>query len=221
MNKKYTDKELKTVASQLACPSGDFGIEIASKMGETNGELIKKTIDNLMLLPSRNILEIGHGNTKHLHYLFSKESNIEYCGLEISKLMDEQAHAVNSKYIKNKKASFYMYNGRDIPFEDNKFDKIFTVNTIYFWKYPHQFINEISRVLKKDGTLTISLIKNESMKKLPFTKFGFKLYNCHDIKTLIKSSALKVNEIVSGTEKVISNTGKLVNREYLIMSLQK
>lgn len=221
MNKKYTEKELKAVAFQLSYPTGDFGIEVANQMSKTNGNLIKMTIDNLMLLPNHNILEIGHGNAKHLHYLFSKTTNIEYNGLEISKLMNEEARVENLKLIKNKKASFYMYNGRDIPFEDNKFDKIFTVNTIYFWKYPHQFINEISRVLKKNGVLTISLIKSESMKKLPFTKFGFKLYNCHDIKALIKSSALKVNEIVSGTEKVINNTGELVNREYLIMSLQK
>jgi ubiquinone/menaquinone biosynthesis C-methylase UbiE len=31
-------------------------------------------------------------------------------------------------------ADFVLYEGEKLPFEDRTFDKIFTSNTVYFWK---------------------------------------------------------------------------------------
>ena len=221
MKNEYTNAELKEIASQLSCPSGNFGMKIADNMYNTNSNLIERTIDELKLSEKYNVLEIGHGNACHLNYLFSKVNELEYYGLEISELMKLEAERLNHKLVKNKKATFNLYDGRNIPFNSNKFDRIFTVNTIYFWKNPNKYLNEIYRVLKNDGRLIISIIKKESMQKLPFTKFDFKMYDVEEICNLLIKTQLKIKKVVEKTENVISNTGKEVTREFSIIISEK
>jgi ubiquinone/menaquinone biosynthesis C-methylase UbiE len=47
-----------------------------------------------------------------------------------------------------------------LPFEDQFFDKIMTIHTLYFWPEPHepsQALSELCRVLKPGGRLVITL----------------------------------------------------------------
>jgi SAM-dependent methyltransferase len=60
-----------------------------------------------------------------------------------------------------------LYEGKKLPFEDETFDKIFTVNTVYFWENPVEFLNEIYRVLKDDGTFVLTFGQRDFMEKLP------------------------------------------------------
>ena len=46
--------------------------------------------------------------------------------------MYEQSIIQNKKYILGNSVGLQLYNEKDIPFPEGFFDKIFTVNTIYF-----------------------------------------------------------------------------------------
>ena len=43
-----------------------------------------------------------------------------------------------------------------IPFEDGMFDIVYLMQVFEHIKYPHGFLNELSRILKKDGTLYLA-----------------------------------------------------------------
>ena len=190
MKKKYTERELKKIAFQLGNPAGNFGIEVANKMSVVNLNLIHKTIDNLILKPNQEILEIGHGKTNHLEYIFSKTGKLKYYGLDISELMNEEAKNVNSELIKNKKATFKLYDGNNIPFQDSKFDRIFTVNTIYFWSNPEEFMNELYRVANflyaSENLSDLHLKRNNDIKKLIDLTEIYKLDLFSEINKLIE-----------------------------------
>ena len=47
--------------------------------------------------------------------------------------------------------------GEHLPFENNYFDVIITTNTLDHTMNPREILNEINRVLKKDGTLLVSV----------------------------------------------------------------
>ncbi|WP_192348554.1 methyltransferase domain-containing protein [Algoriphagus sp. Y33] len=59
--------------------------------------------------------------------------------------------------------------------DSEAFDKVFTVNAIYFWSDPVVLAREIYRVLKPDGRLVVAFAGRDFMKKLPFTDFVFLL----------------------------------------------
>lgn len=213
--------KLIELASQLRNPSGDYGLDIAEMMHKSNYKMTISSIDSLNIQANDKILEIGHGNCAHLGEIVSKASNIGYTGLDISELMFKTASKINSNYIENGIAKFTLYDGEIIPFEDNLFDKIFTVNTIYFWNNPKEFLKEIYRVLNSNGILSIAFGRKEYMEKLPFTQYGFQLYDQIRVLELIEDSGFKHLESMNFNDHIISKDGSPIERFYTVSTLQK
>ena len=216
------DKDfLQQLASQLSCPKNTEGIEVANNMHESNIRMTRGAINALELTDGDLILELGHGNCKHLPEVLEKAERTSYYGLEISELMQKQAAEVNTVAMQANRASFHLYDGQKIPFSDNTFHKILTVNTIYFWENPKEFIKEIYRVLKPHGLLAISFADKNFMESLPFTAYGFDLYSKERIYNLAEVAGFKVKDISSTTEKIRSKAGDEVERLFYVAALQK
>ncbi len=216
-----SDKELIELASQLRQPSGNKGIEIADMMNATNINMTIHSIKRLTLSSGNSVLELGHGNCGHLTHLMEQSTEMNYTGLELSELMHQEAQRINQLHIENKQAAFHLYDGEIIPFDDNSFDKIFTVNTIYFWPQPVAMLNELYRVLKPQGLLNITFAERSFMQQLPFTQFGFELYDSEKIKELISQTQLQYSGEERQSESIKTKTGELVTREFTTMSLMK
>ena len=214
-------EELQDIASQLKHPTGEKGIEMANMMHETNINMTKGAIENLNITDNNKILELGHGNAGHLEYLIKKANILNYYGLEMSELMFHEAQKINKNYVAKKQAHFSLYNGDEIPFEDNFFDKIFTVNTLYFWKNPEKMLLEIYRVLKSKGTFCVTFAQESFMKQLPFTKYEFELYTTEKAEALLEKTLFKIKYSETVKEKIKSKTGELVDRIFTSIILEK
>jgi SAM-dependent methyltransferase len=206
--------QLAELASQLSHPSGEKGNEIAQMMNETNIGMTKNAINNLELTPGDSVFELGHGNAGHVEFLFAQADHIRYIGLEISALMNEEAQKINRVWIDAEKASFVLYDGSKFPFTDNQFDKCFTVNTLYFWKNPLELLTELSRVLKPDALFSLTFAHRSFMETLPFTPFGFTLYNPDEVMKLVNQSSFILHKEDSQTEVVLTKTGESVDRQF-------
>ncbi len=216
------DKDfLQQLASQLSCPKNTEGIEVANNMHESNIRMTRSAIDALQLANGDLILEIGHGNCKHLPEILQKAERTSYYGLEISELMQKQAAEANIAAIQANRASFHLYNGQKIPFSENTFNKILTVNTIYFWENPEDFIKEIYRVLKPGGLFAISFADKNFMESLPFTAYGFDLYSKERLYSLAEIAGFSIKDISSLTEKIRSKAGDEVERLFYVAILEK
>jgi SAM-dependent methyltransferase len=221
MNQQPTEDELKELAYQLSNPNGDMGIKVAYNMNQTNISMTYSCINSLEISNNDIILEIGHGNCSHLKEIINKANNIKYFGLDISELMKKEAENINSDFINNNIACYSLYDGINIPFKENYFNKIMTVNTIYFWRRPVDFIKQIYYVLKKDGLFSITFAQKESMEKYPFTKYGFELYDNQKIENLIKTTNFQIYKTDTQEEFIKGKTGEMVNRVYTTFTLKK
>ncbi|WP_103863580.1 class I SAM-dependent methyltransferase [Aquimarina sp. I32.4] len=216
-----TEKELKAIAAQLSHPTGDAGLKIAEKMNQTNSGMISNTIGQLNLKPNNHVLELGHGNASHLKEIFAKTTDLLYTGLEISDSMKDESEKLNKEWVDHKQAEFALYDGTTLPFSENCFDKIMTVNTLYFWENPVELLKEIYKVLKIDGMACITFADMNFMKALPFVDTRFELYDVEKFKKLAKEIPFKEIEAIEKNEIVESKAGDTVNRKYLIMKLTK
>lgn len=115
-------------------------------MNKSNIQMTLDSIEALELSKNDILLEIGHGNSGHLEKIYKKGKNIQYSGLEISETIKLEAEKINEKLLKKLQGTFFLYDGIKIPSPENYFDEIFTVNTIYFWENPKDFIAEINYV---------------------------------------------------------------------------
>jgi SAM-dependent methyltransferase len=214
-------EELQEIASQLKHPTGEKGLEMAKMMQETNSNMISHSIRHLNISQENTILELGHGNASHVPQLFEESPKLKYYGLEMSELMFERARRINRNFVSQKQAFFSLYDGNIIPFEKETFDKIFTVNTIYFWQEPEKLIAEIFRVLKPKGNFCLTFAEESFMKTLPFTQYEFELYSTEKVQNLITKTAFKIVYKETLTEKVKTKTGEWVDRAFTTLVLEK
>ncbi|MFY1045611.1 class I SAM-dependent methyltransferase [Chryseobacterium sp. GP-SGM7] len=214
------EKDLKILAQNLCNPEGKKGIEIGEMMNATNIGMTLESIHAMAMEDNENILEIGHGNAAHVNSLLHVARNIKYIGIDISETMHHEARKLNAEFKDH--AEFVLYEGDKLPFEDEVFDKIFTVNTVYFWKNPIGFLNEIYRVLKDNGTFVLAFGQKKFMEKLPFTAYHFKLYSNEDLEEVISQSQFKRMKISEKEEEIKSKTGEeLIKRIYTVLTIKK
>ena len=135
--------------------------------------------------------------------------------------MVSEAKALNSEWIASGKASFVLSNADKLPFDDHSFDKIFTVNTIYFWQNPLEYAREVGRVLKLNGTFCLALANKSFMEKLPFTTFGFQLYDPETARKLMEDAGFFAEDVLQEIDITVSNLGHPVEREIMILVCKK
>jgi len=215
------NEELKALAAQLRQPHGTKGSQMGDIMNESNGNMTRQTINSLDIVDGDQVLELGHGNCAHLSYIMDRYKNTLYYGLEISELMHSEARQINKTYVEKNQAFFFMYDGLDIPFGENYFDKAYTVNTIYFWEEPEKLLTGIYKVMKPGGLFSIAFAQKSFMEQLPFTKFGFTLYDTSKIEELVRKTAFKIAETSTQVERIPGKIGGMVDREFTIMTLVK
>lgn len=212
--------ELKILAQNLANPQGEKGIEIGEMMNATNISMTLESIKTLLIEDNESILEIGHGNAGHLKNILSRAQNLKYTGVDISETMYNEARKMNKDF--EGQADFILYEGQKLPFEDRAFDKVFTVNTVYFWEEPVAFLNEIYRVLKDDGTFVLTFGQRRFMETLPFTEYNFTMYSNNEMEELISRSHFKRMKISEKEEDIPSKSGaETIHRIYTVLTIKK
>lgn len=209
--------EFIELENQLSCPKGEFGIEIGNLMNKSNIQMTLNSIDLLDIKNNNFVLEIGHGNCGHLSNLLKVADNIHYFGLEISETMRNEAQKNNLNF----NAEFKLYNGLDIPFNDNFFDRILAINTIYFWENPLKLLLEIERTLKPGGNCVITFAHKDYLQKLPYTKNKFRFYNMDRFKDLVKATNLFFIDFIEINDKSNNKFAETDDRKYIIVKLNK
>lgn len=217
----YGILDIKGMTHQLKCPTGEEGKKIARYLYESNRGMILDSIASLRIKKRNRILELGPGNGAHLSLLLRLASGLKYFGLDISQAMIKEAREKNREYVTRKSALFSEYDGETIPYVPNLFDRILTVNTIYFWERPKEFLGELHRVLKPGGICVITFVEGHFMEKLPFVDTSFQLYDMSEFVRLVAESSFTTVDVQSRNERARSKNGETVDREYLVATLQK
>lgn len=217
MAKSLSEKEIREIEQQLSCPTGELGVEVGNKMNETNIGMTLSSLAWLDLEDGMALLEIGHGNCGHLEHIYTIGQHIDYTGIDISATMHEEA----KKNATGTSAQFHLYNGVDIPLADSTVDRVFTVNTIYFWKMPRKLLQELARVLKPGGICVLTFANKSYMETLPFVGERFTLYAKQDIDLLVKKTTLTLAGFRDKEDEVLSKIGDPVHRFYTLAKLIK
>ncbi len=179
-----------------------------------------KTVNKLLkknLKKNSNILELGFGAGQSAS-LFLK-GGYKYTGVDISKSLVNYAKEKNKKFLKNKKAKFYVGSmDRKLKFSDKQFDAVIIIGAIQYIMNIDLCIKEIRRVLKNDGILILAQTNSFAImdiisprKFIRFlTRVFFKENFMYSYSTTLKSIILENTKLkkilkVNGNEKWINN----------------
>lgn len=140
-------------------------------------------------LPSDNsqILDIGCGGGKFIHFLTSSNKTYNLFGLDHSEEMVSLSQKVNSEGIKKQKVEIFQGSVTKIPIDNSKLDLATAFETVQFWPDINDSFKEVARVLKQGGDFLIinrypsenskwwkmAKIKSDKDYRLLFEKSGF------------------------------------------------
>ncbi len=213
-----TEEELREMARQSACPSGEFGLMIGEKMAAVNQHFIRRTVEALEIVDGDSVLELGHASGRHVADFMTPGRRIRYAGLEVSQTMVEEARRINAGLAVTQNVTFQHGDGLSLPFDEHAFDKIFTVNTIYFWERPVPYLREIARVMKPGGRFCLAFVPKAMMETLPFVKYGFHLYHTPEIVEMQEQASLKVVNVKHMIEDTLTPFGVPVKRSFVVIT---
>lgn len=185
------------IAKQFGYPSGFIGKTLISAFFDTfNAKLLNFALAKVDVQEDDKVLDIGFGPGTLIYKMAKNITTGCVYGIDISMDMVNKACQKNLKFIESKKVELKQGSVEDIPFENDFFDKLCTLNTIYFWPDPEKSIREIHRVLRTDGMLLIGFRIKEQFQNNPYTQTGFNLYTEEDVRSLLEKAGFREVEII-------------------------
>ena len=163
----------KELAEHLRQPNGETGTQVGLQMNKSNRHICLNSYQILNPQNGNQVLEIGMGNGFFVNNLINMANNLKYTGVDFSATMVKEANLLNKELIDKGTVIFEEASIDKLPFEDNSFDSITTVNTLYFWPQPTNNAKELSRVLRPNGKLLIAYRSKDCMDQLELAKHGF------------------------------------------------
>ncbi|WP_226658990.1 class I SAM-dependent methyltransferase [Pseudalkalibacillus hwajinpoensis] len=153
----FLKRMASTIEQQYQHPKGLLGWYIGEKMIRQHKPETIWSITLLNLQKDEDILEIGCGAGYAMKRLVNEPSVHKVIGLDLSKTLLHSASTRNKLAIRNKRAQVIHGNVHQLPFKDKQFSKVFSVHSVYFWENLSQALSEISRVLKPNGAVSLTL----------------------------------------------------------------
>lgn len=138
-----------------AKPQGTAGEEMLNRMNESHYAVTGWALEFFEFSGNENVLDIGCGGGETLRRMAEKINGGHLTGVDYSAVSVKMSRERNSENISCGKMGIVEASVENLPFEDNSFDKIITVESFYFWKNPQEDLKEVYRVLAENGTFLI------------------------------------------------------------------
>ncbi|GHU50515.1 methyltransferase [Clostridia bacterium] len=187
---------IKYVGGQFKNPRGLGGVLSTFIMNIMNQRQYKGVICALNLSDGDTVLDVGFGNGYVIQKL-AKAVRCRFYGVDMSADMLGMANKRNEKFIDGGSMSLMTGDVARMSFGDCFFDKIYTVNTIYFWKNIDAGLSEIRRVLKNGGTFFNAVYTVKFLESFPFTKYEFAKYTLDDLKSAAAQNGFEIAQIIT------------------------
>lgn len=193
------------IGSQFGNPRGFVGAVCTLIMNAINKAMYKRTVALINVPKGARILDIGYGNG-YLLKLLDKAYQPDMYGIDISEDMQSMEMKKNRPAVQAGRVHLCVGDCCDLPYNDENFAAVTSLNTVYFWKDTAKGLQEIRRCLKQGGCFYNVVYTKEWLDKLSYTKMGFKKFEAGQLKQLGSEAGfaeIEVQEIVQGKSFVV------------------
>jgi ubiquinone/menaquinone biosynthesis C-methylase UbiE len=156
------------ISAQFSSPEGLGGSVISFIMNRQNRPMYEDTIQALKPNDTDRILDIGCGNG-YVTGLIARRHPCTLMGIDPSESIIKAAQRRRKPGI-----TFQCGAADSIPVPAESFDKVYTINTVYFWPNLGDGMKEIWRVLRPGGLFVNTFYANAFLDKLSHTQVGYR-----------------------------------------------
>ena len=149
-----TQEEI-TISGNPAKPQGEDGATMLKRMNESHSPVTCWALEHWQIAPEEELLDIGCGGGATLKRMGEKITTGHLTGIDYSPVSVKTSLKTNRQDVESGKMKVLEGSVEALPFADDGFDKIITVESFYFWPNPQENLKEVRRVLKTGGTFLL------------------------------------------------------------------
>lgn len=187
------------LAEQLGLPSGWFGRLLLRSLNRNNAAMNNLVLQQLQVQSGDRILEIGFGGGDLIDKIGKTGLPHHIVGVERSPDALKVCQQRFQRLINQGKVKLHLADATILPFPDQYFNRLCSVNTLYFWADVPQVLNDCHRVLRPSGTLVISYRSKTYLDQQLFSQHGFAAYDVAEVETMMSIAGFTTIKTVFGT----------------------
>lgn len=196
------------IGSQFGNPRGVIGKICCIGMNIINKPMYRNTVTQMNFDKGDMTLDIGYGNGFLLREIY-KKNQVDMYGIDISDDMKKTALKRNKRALKNGQLFLEVGDCCNLPYEDDMFSAVSSINTIYFWSDTVKGLSEIRRVLKKGKSFYNLVYTKEWFGESSFTEKGFRKFDTDELLELGREAGFEkaeVRDVVKGKSLMVIYT---------------
>lgn len=187
-----TEEEI-TISGNPGNPVGDDGERMLGRMNESHSGVTGWALGFFSFGETDRVLDIGCGGGAALRRMSESVAKGHLVGIDHSPVSVATSEKNNAADITSGKMEIITGTVEKMPFPDDSFDKVLTVESFYFWPDPEKNLREVLRVTKRGGTfLLVADIygRNDLSEKAKANIERFGLFNPtpEEFRTLLESA---------------------------------
>jgi len=184
----------KTFFSQCARPEGLLGRVMLRFMNFGHAPLTNWGLSLVSFKEGWTMLDIGCGGGATLKRLLKRSKGAKVYGIDISEESIAKAREVNAEVL-DKQVFIEQGSAEKLPYDDNMFDLVTAVETVYFWPQLPNCLQEVRRVLKPGGQFAIMVEVIEGDSVWTNVVEGMTVYSPEELKTMLDDAGFLQTEV--------------------------
>ena len=169
----------RRLAAQLREPRGAFGRVVAVMLNRGNRATNARAVELLGVDAAHRVLDVGFGGGVGLE-LLRAASPSSLAGVDHAEDAVGMARKRFGEDVRLEVGSV-----EALPFEDDAFDRVLSVHTIYFWPDAEAGARELFRVTAPGGRVVLAFARGEYMRKQKVHQHGFAFFEAADVAALL------------------------------------
>lgn len=184
---------LKNFFTNCACPKGKMGRIMLSMMNFSHAPLTNWGLKFINFKDGWTMLDIGCGGGATIKRLLKHSKSSKVYGIDISRESVAKSKK-NCADMLDKQVFISQGSAEMLPYDNEKFDLVTAVETIYFWPNLSNCFKEVYRVLKPGGQFAI--IVEAANKDSVWTNVveGMTTYSTEQILTMLHDAGFSQTE---------------------------
>ncbi|MCR4603478.1 MAG: class I SAM-dependent methyltransferase [Prevotella sp.] len=185
---------MKQFFSQCARPEGFLGRMMLRFMNFGHAPLTNWGLGFVDFKDQWTMLDIGCGGGATLKRLLKRSQDAKVYGIDISEESIAKARKVNAKRL-DSQVFLTQGSAEHLPYDDQTFDLVTAVETVYFWPQLPMCLQEVLRVMKPGATFAImvEVVDGDSVWKDVVE--GMTVYTPEQLKNLLDEAGFLQTEV--------------------------
>jgi ubiquinone/menaquinone biosynthesis C-methylase UbiE len=180
------------LARQLARPGSILGpLLLAPLWNRRNAALNDAAFQAMGLKPTDRVLEVGFGGGYLIRRISVEVKTGLVAGVDMSEAMLAFVERKQRRLMAKGQLILKCAPAENLPFPDESFSQICSVNAVFYWRDPEQAFQEMGRVARTGARLTLCFTDKESLARRGFSRYGLSLLSAEDIQAMTERTGFR------------------------------